>query len=80
MISPNDTFAKVFRKEHLGHVHGVGMGICPSSVFGCARQQSGVTSTRVNSKLQIRVQSLKSKLTKTKEQLNFWQNAFIAYI
>ena len=61
MISPNDAFAKVFRKEHPGHVRGMGIGVCPSNVFRCARQQGGATSVRVDPKLQIKVQSLKSK-------------------
>ena len=63
------------------------LGVCPSSVFGCNRQQSVVNSSIVDPKLQIEVQTLKSKLieakgqlVETKEQLNFWQNGFMAYI
>ena len=44
MLSPNDAFAKVFGKEHLGHVHGLWMRVFPSSVFETSSQSIHSTS------------------------------------
>ena len=38
-VSMDDSFAKVFGKEHSGRVRGVGFGPSPSSVFGLPTQQ-----------------------------------------
>ena len=33
-ILPNDALGKVLGSEHSGRVHGLGLGACPTSVFG----------------------------------------------
>ena len=33
-ISPHDALGKVLGSEHSGRVRGLGLGACPTSVFG----------------------------------------------
>ena len=66
-VSMEDSFAKVFGKEHSGRVRGIGFGPTPSSVFGLPTPQLGVSleSSRgglSQSQMGQRVQHLESDL------------------
>ncbi|MED6198066.1 hypothetical protein PIB30_062560 [Stylosanthes scabra] len=43
-LSQNDSLAQVFRKEHPGHVRGVGTGPCPTQIINHGTQQTSYAS------------------------------------
>lgn len=57
MSSEDDIYTKVFGKEHPGRVRGMGLGVCPSQLFGptChhgssrTSSSSGATPSEFNS-------------------------------
>ena len=73
VLSPDDAFGKVFGKEHPGRVRGLGIGACPTSVFGTSSQRFGgihfssTSSTHPASREEV--DTLKSKLSQAKDKL-----------
>ncbi|CAL0316874.1 unnamed protein product [Lupinus luteus] len=74
---PNDTIGKTYGVEHSGRVHGLGTGICPSTIFGTSRHFTGFVNSSGSSQQQVEdlkkyVQTFELKLSgyeETKEQL-----------
>ena len=70
ILSPNDTFAKVFKNKNHGCVHGLGMGVCPSNMFGTSSQTIHlINGSSVNLLRQKEVEGLRTKVAETKEQV-----------
>ena len=70
MLSLDDAFAKVLGKEHPDCVRGLGIGVCPTSVFRTNSQRSySTSSSSVNIASQQEVQNLKSELAHTQGEL-----------
>ena len=67
-VSMNDSYAKVFGKEHSGRVRGVGFGPSPLAIFGLPTHQRGSMSLGSSrgglsqSQMDERVQHLESNL------------------
>ncbi|KAJ1381946.1 hypothetical protein SESBI_44680 [Sesbania bispinosa] len=68
-VSPNDSLGQVFGKEHPGRVRGMGIGVCPTQVFGYSHQRfygtippSSIGSGSSNSGLKSEVEQLRSKV------------------
>jgi hypothetical protein len=73
---PDDVVGKVFGAEHSGRVRGLGVGVCPSKVFGTRKHFSEFVNVGSSSQniedLKKQVHTLGEKLTgyeETKEQL-----------
>ena len=67
ILSPEDAFAKVFGTEHPSRVRGLGMGVCPTNVFGNSSQRfHSNSSSGTNLASQEEVQSLRTELAETK--------------
>ncbi|QCE04534.1 hypothetical protein DEO72_LG8g2570 [Vigna unguiculata] len=60
-------------QEHCGRVRGLGLGLCPSKVFGSkGHSYSGTSSSYPsNAKLQNQVSTLTSQLNEMKAMVNF---------
>ncbi|XP_019414577.1 PREDICTED: uncharacterized protein LOC109326341 [Lupinus angustifolius] len=78
---PNDAIGKAYGAKHSGRVHGLGTGICPSSVFGTSRHFTDFVNSSGSGQhvedLKKYVQTLEVKLSRyeeTKEQLAHTQN------
>ncbi|XP_019460149.1 PREDICTED: uncharacterized protein LOC109359909 [Lupinus angustifolius] len=79
---PNDAIGKAYGAEHLGRLHGLGTGICPSSVFRTSRHFTGFVDSSGSSQQNVEdlnnyVQTLEVKLSgyeETKDQLAHSQN------
>ena len=71
----DDSFIKVFGKEHLGQVRGVGFGPSPSSVFGLPTQQlrGGLNQSQMGERVRhlesdLESERLKRRLVETELQ------------
>ena len=73
-ISPDDAFGRVFGQEHPGRVRGLGMGVCPTSVFGISSQRFGgihsSSSSSTHHVNQDEFERLKSKLDQNEDKLH----------
>ncbi|TKY45934.1 transposase, Ptta/En/Spm, plant [Spatholobus suberectus] len=79
---PDDAIGKVYGVEHSGQVRGLGVGSCPTNVFGTRRHFTdfvnvGSSSQKDVEALQKQVETLDEKLSgceETKKQLEILQN------
>nr|XP_027186066.1 uncharacterized protein LOC113784099 [Cicer arietinum] len=79
---PDDVIGKVYGAEHSGRVRGLGVGVCPTSVFKTRKyftqfESVGSSSQKNVEELQKEVHTLKEKLNgyeETKEQLSQTQD------
>ncbi|XP_027343285.1 uncharacterized protein LOC113855855 [Abrus precatorius] len=79
-ISTQDSLAHVLgSKEHCGRVRGLGLGPCPSQVFGYpARSYSGMSSSLSSYReLQNQVTVLKSQMDEQNKKFDVMMNFFI---
>ncbi|KAJ1403299.1 hypothetical protein SESBI_27447 [Sesbania bispinosa] len=88
LAHPDDAIGKVYGSEHSGRVRGLGVGVCPSNVFGLRKHHTdfikfGSSGQKRIEDLEKHVETLEEKLTgyeETKERLaileNFLQQKF----
>ena len=73
----NEAFVRVFGKEHLGYVWGMGLGITPTQINGTtqfARSSTSLESNLKIEKMQAEIDTLKEQVAQVdvlKEQIAF---------
>ncbi|KAJ1375654.1 hypothetical protein SESBI_50761 [Sesbania bispinosa] len=68
---PDDAIGKVYGVEHSGRVCGLGVGVCPSNVFGLRRHSTDYT--KLASSSQKDVEDLKKNVETLEEKLNGYE-------
>ena len=79
--SKDDAFTRVFGKEHPGRVRGMGLGVCPSQVFGSTGRtsMSSTTGAPSNAAWQELVSELKAsnaRIQALEEQMSYLMQNF----
>ena len=73
MISTDDAVGQVLGKEHTGRVRGLGLGACPSKVFGLPNHRLRHLNLSSSSSASSSEDSLKLELIAMKEKLESMQ-------
>ncbi|PNX91732.1 hypothetical protein L195_g047866, partial [Trifolium pratense] len=60
--SVNQSFVKVFGKEHNGYVRGVGLGVTPSQIFGHSSRHSTSVADAQIAKMQSEIDALTTQV------------------
>ncbi|KAF7832226.1 uncharacterized protein G2W53_014559 [Senna tora] len=73
---PNDALGKVFGPEHPGRVRGLGVGVCPSKVFGLQGQVVGsvrTSNSSDNNQTHVRIEDLVKQVNNLQDNLVGYQ-------
>ena len=79
LVSEDEAYTRVFEKEHPRRVRSMGLGVCPTQIFGPAYHYRGSTSsssigTTTNAKiiqLMVQLEASNERVKLLEEQMSF---------